>query len=265
MDNEILLSDLKPVIAAFPATTQQVHLYGLVDLHIGAKECDMQAAYAWRASVLQDPAGYVTIMGDIINNGLKSSKTNCYEEVIPPEEQIDVAVEFLRPLKERILAWTGGNREYRTAREAGQDPSRRMAKELGLLHVYRQDVCFLRITLGTNKRHSCKSRIKQTTYLICLIHGATRLKHEKFCYTLQNVDAILSGHVHQEYTQFLTYLKYDFRNDSVVSVPGVICVYAAFLRPGGYAMRAEYQPHDRHGTTELVLHGSIKKLDVLHI
>ena len=265
METEILLKDLKPVIAKFPDSTQQVHIYGLVDLHIGAKECDMQAAYAWRTMVLQDPAGYVAIMGDLINNGLKSSKTNCYEETMNPEAQIDCAIEFLKPIKDRILAWTGGNHEYRTAREAGQDPSRRMAKELGVLDRYRQDVCFLRVTLGTNKRHSYRNQVRQTTYLICLIHGATKLKHEKFCYTLQNVDAVLSGHVHQEYLQFLTMLKYDFRNDSVVAIPMVLCVFSSFLHPGGYSIRAEYQPHDRHGNTILQLHGSIKKLDILHI
>lgn len=53
--------------------------------------------------ILSDPYGYVVFVGDIIDNGLKNSKTNVYEQTMRPKEQKETADEIYRPLKDRIL------------------------------------------------------------------------------------------------------------------------------------------------------------------
>ena len=68
-------------------TASYINIYPLGDVHIGSKECDMDLLHEWVEMVKNDPYGYVVIIGDMMNMGLKNSKTNIYEAVLTPMEQ----------------------------------------------------------------------------------------------------------------------------------------------------------------------------------
>ena len=101
-----------------PRDYTHINIYGMSDAHIGAKESSLATLRAWVRTVLDDPYGYVIVAGDMINNGIKDSKTNVYEEVMPPRQQKRVCAEIFKPLADagRILAWIPGNHEERSAR-----------------------------------------------------------------------------------------------------------------------------------------------------
>ena len=54
----------------------QLNIYPLGDAHIGSKECNVELLKQWVDMVQNDPLGRVVIIGDMMNMGLKNSKSN---------------------------------------------------------------------------------------------------------------------------------------------------------------------------------------------
>ena len=251
-----MIEDFVSIVVKFPKEVPYIHLYPLLDLHIGAKECDMKLALQWRQTVLDDPYGYVLIGGDLMNNGIKSSKTNVYEEVLKPQEQKDALYEFLIPLATagRILSWNSGNHEYRSVKEVGTDPGYDVACRLGIEGIYRQNACFLKISLGEAKID------RQQVYTIFTSHGSSRNKHQKFLYCLEGVDLALSGHTHIYEHSCITKMHFNPFNNKVRFRTMHVLVLSSFLKFGGYALRAEYLPQVMDDFVKITLCGNKKKI-----
>lgn len=252
-------SEFELIVKQFPRTTKHVHLYFIGDLHIGAKECDMNIALTWREQVLADPVGYVCILGDMINNGIKSSKTNCYEEVLRPREQKEELYKFLKPLAaaNRIISWNIGNHEYRSVKEVDSDPSYETACRLGLEDIYRQNGCFIKISLGAAKRD------RQYSYNIATVHGASVNKHNKFCYAIEGADLIVSGHTHTKMIDSYSKIKFDPYNKRMVGYTTKRIVIDSMLSYGGYALRGEYTPQRYTGIMYVELSGTEKSVRIV--
>lgn len=93
------------------------HIYLLGDVHLGAKEC-LEAEFAkFLQTVKDDYAGYLILLGDLLNNGVKSSVTNVYDEVLMPGNAKRQMIEYLEPVSDKILCAVTGNHERRTLRE----------------------------------------------------------------------------------------------------------------------------------------------------
>lgn len=254
-----MLDDLQPIIIKFPSSCRYIHIYAISDLHIGAKECNIKKFKLWLDMVINDPVGYVVICGDMINNGLKDSKTNVYEEVLRPSDQCDLLIKLLKPLADagRILGWIGGNHEYRSVRESDDDPAYNCARTLGVSDRYRQNFAGIKISLGTDPR----KRTRQCTYVIGLIHGASRIKHMKFCNSLEGFDIVYSGHVHDPYLEIGTKLIFDTHNNAMYTKSHKRIVLPAFLEPGGYALRGEFLPQSYADISRTTLYGYRKAFD----
>lgn len=96
-----------------------INIYPIGDLHIGSPQFDVKVWNKWKNMVLNDPNGYVVIIGDMMDNGLEKSKTNTFEATIQPFQQKKWLTDEFRPLKTRILGGNQGNHEYRTTIETG--------------------------------------------------------------------------------------------------------------------------------------------------
>lgn len=93
------------------------------DIHYGAKGFDEEMFYAIRKLVLNKEHAFVVINGDLIENALGGSIGGAvYDQVIPPDEQIDGIREMMRPIAHRIFLTIPGNHEWRTFISAGIDP-----------------------------------------------------------------------------------------------------------------------------------------------
>lgn len=224
-----MIDDFQPIIHHLDGRTIRVH--AIADVHIGARECDLQGFTRFLRGLGEDD--YIVLVGDIINNGLKDSLTNVYEEVIPPSAQIEKAVELLKPVADRILGAVGGNHEARSRKAVDLDPMYAIMLMLGKGELYRTNFAMMRVILANGN-------IKQR-YALMLIHGKTENKKRQFAYSVEGVDAIISGHTHNGIVEKPARLVFTSRNNVVVK-PLVSLTATSWLSYGGYAAAAFYKP-----------------------
>lgn len=208
-----------------------IRVYAIADVHIGARECDLDGFRSFLAKL--GPDDYIVLVGDIINNGLKDSLTNVYEETIPPSAQIEKAVEILTPVKSKILGAVGGNHEARSRKAVDLDPMYAIMCMMGIQHLYRTNFAMVRVILANG---STKSR-----HSLMLIHGKTANKKRQFAYSVEGVDAIVSGHTHDGIVEKPARLVFSSSNRVLVK-PLVSLTATSWLGYSGYAAAALYRP-----------------------
>lgn len=217
-------------------TAPYINIYPLGDGHIGVKECNVQLLKQWVEMVRQDPFGYVVIVGDLLNMGLKNSKSNVYEEVLNPMEQKELLYEILNPISDRIIGGVPGNHEYRAVREVGANPLYDVFCRMRIEDRYRENVCFIKLTVGKNGKNP-------NTYGIVLTHGSTKNKDKQWTYTVDGCDCFISGHTHEGTHQPLGKIKMDLSHNTVKKVGYQHIVVVPFQEYGGYAIRGKYAPN----------------------
>ena len=224
-------SDFDPIIHKLKGRT--IRVWAVADVHIGARECDIEGFEAFLHRIAKDKDAYIVLCGDIINNGIRDSLTNVYEETMPPSAQIEKAAELLAPVKDKILGAVGGNHEARSRKAVDLDPMHTIMVMLGIGYLYRTNFAFLRIILSNG---NTKSR-----YALMLIHGKTENKKRQFAYAVEGVDAIISGHTHNGIVEKPARLVFTSRNNVMVK-PLVSLTATSWLTYGGYAAAALYRP-----------------------
>ena len=213
-----------------------LNVYPLGDVHIGSKECDMELLQKWVEMVKQDPYGKVVIIGDMMNMGLKTSKSNVYEEVLSPMQQKEMCYEILEPIADKILAGCSGNHEYRAVKEVGMNPLYDVFCRLRIEDRYRENACFIKLTVGKQGKNP-------NTYGVVLTHGANKNKDEKWTYSVDGCDCFISGHTHLGTHQPLGKIRMDLTHNKVKTVGYQHIVVLPFQRYGGYAVRGKYMPN----------------------
>ena len=66
---------------------REARLYVIGDLHVGAIEANIKGWEQFVQKILQDKNAYIVILGDMMNNAIKTCVSNVYEEVLRPREQ----------------------------------------------------------------------------------------------------------------------------------------------------------------------------------
>lgn len=226
-----MLDDFTPIVHRLDGRT--VKVWAIADVHIGAKECDLAGFKRHMARIAGDPDSYIVLVGDMLNNGLKDSLTNVYEEVLPPHAQIEKCAELLEPVKDRILGAVGGNHEARTKRAVDLDPMYAVMCILGKQELYRQNMAFIRVCLT-------RGRTKDNHTLL-LIHGKSERAKRNFAYSLEGVDAVISGHTHNGIVEKPARIVFTGGNRVVIK-PLVSVTATSWLDYGGYAAAAMYRP-----------------------
>ena len=94
---------------------ENIRLMPLSDVHVGSKEFDEVLFREWKNSL--KPTDLVVIVGDMINNSIKSSVGNIYEETMMPSAQKEWIYNELKDIAPQILCAVGGNHERRSVRE----------------------------------------------------------------------------------------------------------------------------------------------------
>ena len=230
-----------------------INIYPLGDVHIGSKECNVELFKEWVEMVKNDPFGYVVIIGDIMNMGLKNSKTNVYEEVLNPAQQKEMCYELLKPIKDKILAGCSGNHENRAKKEVGMNPLYDVFCRMCIEDRYRENACFLKLDVG-------KFRGKANTYGVVLTHGSSKNKDEKWTYSVDGCDCFISGHTHDATHKPLGKVVMDLRHNKVKTASYHHIVVTPFQSYGGYAVRGKYMPNHLGQFQRIQLDGSIKRV-----
>ena len=230
-----------------------LNIYPLGDVHIGSKECDMDLLKKWVEMVKNDPNGAVVIIGDMLNNGLRNSKTNVYEEVLNPMQQKEVCYELLKPIADKILAGCSGNHEYRTVKEVGTNPLYDVFCRMCIEDRYRENVCFIKLTVGKQGKNP-------NTYGVVLTHGSGKNKDEKWTYSVDGCDCFISGHTHLGTHQPMGKIRMDLTHNKVKTVGYQHIVVMPFQQYGGYAIRNKYMPSSLGNFQSITFDGKSKRV-----
>lgn len=232
---------------------EYINIYPIGDVHIGSKECNIDQFRKLIETIENDPNGYAVIVGDMMNMGLRNSKTNVYEEVLNPMEQKELCYELLKPINNKILAGCSGNHEYRQNKEVGTNPLYDVFCRLRIEDRYRENACFLKLTVGKCGRNP-------NTYGVVLTHGSTKSKDEKWTYSIDGCDCFISGHTHSGVHQPMGKIRMDLTHNKVKTIPYQHIVVTPFQEYGGYAIRGKYMPGHVGAFQRVTFDGTSKRI-----
>lgn len=131
-----------------PKSMEVVEFLPISDLHIGSAVFDEKVVIQFVEWVLGAPNRYTGIGGDIGNFALPGGKSDFWAERLTPNQQVDVAVKLLEPIKDRILYILDGNHDDRLYRAVGISPAEQLAARLGLADSYFEGVAFIALSFG---------------------------------------------------------------------------------------------------------------------
>lgn len=242
------------IIKAGSTDLNECTIFPLGDVHLGSKECNLDLLYEWRSQVEQDPNARAVIVGDMLNMAIKSSVSNIYEDIMMPKEQKEFCYEFLLPIKDKIIGVVSGNHEYRNVKEVGTNPLYDVCCRLGIEDVYRENVCFIKLTVGRIKNKN------PNVITIVLTHGKSRKKDLDWANSVDGVDLFIQGHTHQPELKPMTKIKFDAPHETVKCVEYNIVTVASFQNYGGYAIRNKYLPHQHDSFQRIVVSNDSKRI-----
>ena len=229
-------SDLELIVHKLGEDVKGINIYPLGDLHIGSQDFNMAHWKKWIEIVQADPNGKVVIIGDLVDNGLRNSKTLPYDAVMRPREQKKWLAEQLRPIKDKILGACMGNHEYRSVNETDNCPLYDVMAKLDIEDLYRENMTFMKINLGYRNKE------RQHSYTMVLAHGGSRNKVAKFGYAIDGMDVLVTGHTHSAESNFPSKIVIDSKNEIVKVVDYTHIIVPSFATYGGYALKGMYMP-----------------------
>lgn len=214
-----------------------INIYPIGDLHIGSGQFSRESWDRWKETVMKDEFGRVVIIGDMIDNGLKNSRTDSYHATMQPFDQKRWLTDELRPLKDKIIGAVTGNHELRSGILADVYPLYDVLAKLDLEHLYRMNMGFMKVNLGQ------RTSDRQCSYTIVLAHGGSKTKTEKFGYAIDGMDVLVTGHIHQPNSAFRSKIVIDTNNEVVRMQDFIHITVPSFQSMGGYALRGMYMPN----------------------
>ena len=236
---EYLLSDFTLITHHFPAR-EDIRIYAISDVHFGAEEHKRKEWEQFCRRIADEPNSRVVLGGDLVNNGVKNSLTNCYTETHRPREQKRIITEMLEPLAPKIICVTGGNHESRNRREVDNDITYDICCKLNIEDLYRENICFVKIQMGEKGRQ--RNGSQNPTYVLAVTHGSgggmlgsVANRNERFALCLDGIDALIVGHSHRPYTSQSAKIKVDPHNNNVLLRQFKVISMTSWMDWGGYA------------------------------
>lgn len=259
------MRDFEPIIYDFP-DNRNITIYPISDLHIGAPECDIKAWNDFKKKLLNEPNSYITVAGDMMNNGLKNSVTNVYRETMRPREQKKWLAEQLADIKDKILCVVPGNHENRSDKEVDDNPLYDVCCKLDIEDKFRENSAFILLRFGDIDGNG----LKNPSYTMCVLHGsgggiytgAGVNRNERFGYIIDGLDVLIVGHNHKPVISRPQKILFDARNKKVSYKPFTVVSSTAWLEYGGYALRKMLLPSS-HSLQEIKLSGTEKKVQIV--
>lgn len=252
-----LNDDLKLIIQKYPESYEKLNIYPIGDTQIGSAHFNEKLFRNWIKRVESDPNSAVVIIGDMLNNGLRNSKTNVYGEVMNPSDAKKFLIQALKPISNKIIGCVTGNHELRSVHEVDSDPLYDIMMMLDKDEVYRRNMAFMKVNLGR------KSNERQISYTLCLAHGVSKNKTEQFGFTVDNMDIMVTGHIHSPMSRFPAKYVIDTHNEVVRRVGFTHVVVPSFDEHGGYSLRGLYTPQSSNKIPIIVLNGTKKGVDII--
>lgn len=242
-----------------------IEIITISDLHIGDPLFDKNHFMAMRNYIRDTENAYCILNGDLINNATKNSVSDCYGEELSPMQEIDVSVEYLLPIRDKILVATDGNHELRSYKESGINITRLVMRQLGIEDRYAEDSYYLFLYFGTK----AKGRVTDMVYTIYGKHGSGSggtsggkinklIKMAETCYA----DLYIISHLHQTIATSLDFILPDYANQSVSQKTMKFLMSNSCLNFGGYGERFNLRPSTKDFTKAILNHKE-RKINII--
>jgi predicted phosphodiesterase len=257
-----MLSDFEMISHKFPERPD-LTIVPISDVHIGAAEQMWKEWESFCKRVLSNPNIYITLGGDLINNGTRSSVSNLFEETMRPRDQKRLMVEMLTPIRDRILCAVSGNHERRSGKDADDDPTYDILCKLDIENLYRENIAFVKIQMGEQKSNGKHN----PTYMLVVTHGAgggaltggAVNRNERFGYAIDGADVLIVGHTHKPFITQPAKIFIDKFNNQVSVKPFKVVSSTSWLQYGGYAAQKMLSPTS-HAPQTITLCGTKKEI-----
>ena len=242
---------------------QPITIFPISDVHYGALEHMQKEWFDFCKMVEQTPNTYIILGGDLVNNNVRTcSFINPYDELVRPREQKKRMVEFLEPIKDRILCAVGGNHEARSIKDDDIDITYDIMTKLDIEDLYRPNMAFMKVSLGKRADNS-----PTASYTFAVTHGAgggiytgaTVNRNERFGNIIEGLDCLIVGHTHKGTVSKPSKIVIDRKNDTVSVQHYTVISMVSWLNYGGYAMQKMLLPSHVADPQKLVLHMNQKK------
>jgi len=239
---------------------KMIKLFPLSDLHVGDKTFDKKMFRDFVKMVAVTPEYYSVLVGDLLNNAIINSVSNCYNEEMPPREQLKWVREELLPMKHKILGIVSGNHEYRSKKNTDTHLTEELAEYLGLAHLYREDELAIKITFG----HSTSGNSQ--VYIIYMTHGSGGGKRpgsgvnntEMLTMSVENADIYIVGHGHKRWAYKNSPRRIDYIHEKVKQIEKLFVMsshWSEFF--SGYAARGMFTPSSK-GSVPITMYAGKK-------
>lgn len=248
-----VLDDFVLIQHKLPSSVPHMNIYPIGDVHIGSNEFNLEQFEVFLKIIENDPYGYAVIVGDLMNMGLKTSKSNVYDEILSPLQQKELCYDLLKPIAHKILAGCSGNHEARSVREVGSNPLYDVFCRLQIEDKYRENACFLKVAVGT----TCGN---PNVYSIVLTHGKSKKRDLDWTYAVDGADLFISGHTHLGTHQPCSKIRIDLTHNKVKLVDYQHIVVLPFQRYGGYALANKYVPNTTGKFQRIQLYSNVKRV-----
>ena len=233
------------------------------DVHLGDKTCNIKAFKAILERVKNEENTYAILNGDLCNIALKSSVSDVYENKSPMEEVAEL-IDYLEPIKDKILVISNGNHEDRIKKDTSIDVLWLVAKQLGIEECYSPSWWYLYLSFGMCNKH------RPLTYTISGYHGAggsttsgAKINRAKKMGQVVVADCYLMSHVHEPINTKSVIFTPDYQHRSLVKRELFYCVSNSFVEyEDSYAEKMGLLP-SHTGINEILLNGRKKEIKLV--
>ena len=239
-----MLSDMDMITHSSPG---DIHVIPVADVHLGALECAVGAWEAFLRRFLATKDTFLILAGDLLNNSVRGvGFANPFDETMRPKEAKRRMVEYLEPIKDRILCVVSGNHERRTAKDSDQDLTYDICSKLDIEHLYRENMAFLRLKLGQRTN----ANKPDSTYAVCVTHGAgggiytgaAVNRNERFGNIIDGLDCLIAAHVHKGFVSKPSKVVIDTTSGQVSMRHYTVISCVSWMNYGGYAAQKMLLP-----------------------
>ncbi len=257
---------MKKVKVDLPHSLREVEIHTLADLHIGDRFADKDGIKERIQYIKDTPNAYCILNGDLMNNATKTSVSDSYAEELTPMEQVEMCVELLEPIKDKIICMTSGNHEKRTYNKEGIDISKLVAMQLKIADRYSPTACIVFLRFGKAKDNHGRDG-GQMCYTLMCNHGSGGGRKEGAkairladMASIIDADIYIHSHTHLPMVMKQGFYRVSLSNSSVAKVDKLFVNTSAMLDYGGYGEAFEFKPSSKHSPV-IYLNGCVKRFE----
>lgn len=255
---------MKIIKKELPESIDKLTIIPISDVHIGDKTANLKAFREVLERIKNEPNTYTILNGDLCNVALKNSKSDVYSDELTPMEQVIQIINFLEPIKDKILVMSNGNHEDRITKDTSIDVLNLVARQLHIEQVYSNSWWYLYLSFGKDRKG------RSVNYTLTGYHGSGggrksggKINRLEEMSQVVIADVYIMSHTHKPIaTKGIIYTPY-YQSKALTKQEMYYLMSNSFVEyEGSYAEKMGMIP-SHTGTTEAVLDGKQKKIKLV--